>query len=47
VLKHGLVERVRDWPYSSFHHDVGAGVFPVDWGGDIEAIGEFGERWDG
>jgi hypothetical protein len=22
------------------------GVFPVDWGGDIEAIGEFGERWD-
>jgi hypothetical protein len=42
-LKHGLVERVRDWPYSSFR-DVGAGVFPVDWGGDIEAIGEFGER---
>jgi hypothetical protein len=22
------------------------GVLPVDWGGDIEAIGEFGERWD-
>jgi hypothetical protein len=31
---------VRDWPYSWFHRDVGAGVFPVDWGGDIEAIGE-------
>jgi putative transposase len=27
-----------------FHRDVGAGVFPVDWGGDIEAIGDFGER---
>jgi len=24
-LKHGLVE--RDWPYSSFHRDVGAGCF--------------------
>ena len=28
-LKHGLVERVRDWPYSSFHRDVGTGVFPA------------------
>jgi len=28
-LKHGLVERVRDWPHSSFHRDVGAGVFPA------------------
>jgi len=37
--KHGLVERVRDWPYSSLHRDVGAGVFPVDRGSDIEAIG--------
>jgi hypothetical protein len=37
---------VRDWPYSSFHRDVGAAAFPVDWGGDIEAIGKFGERWD-
>jgi REP-associated tyrosine transposase len=45
-LKHGLVERVRDWPQSSFHRDVSAGMLPVDWGGDIEAIGEFGERWD-
>jgi hypothetical protein len=39
-LKHGPVERVRCWPYSSFHGDVGAGVLPVDWGGHIEAIGE-------
>jgi len=26
-LKHGLVERVRDWPHSSFHRDVGAECF--------------------
>jgi REP-associated tyrosine transposase len=42
-LKHRLVALVRDWPYSSFHRDVRAG-FPADWGGDKEAIGEFGER---
>jgi len=43
-LKHRLVWRVRDWPYSSFHRDVRAGLFPADWGGDAETIGEFGER---
>jgi putative transposase len=29
-LKHGLVARVRDWPHSSFHRDVRAGMFPQD-----------------
>jgi putative transposase len=43
-VKHGLVRRVRDWPYSSFHRDVRAGVFPEDWAGEVEATGEFGER---
>jgi putative transposase len=43
-LKHGLVSRVRDWPYSSFHRDVRAGPFPEDWGGDIETTGDFGEQ---
>jgi putative transposase len=43
-LKHRLVTRVRDWPYSSFHRDVRAGLFPADWGGEIEVAGEFGER---
>ncbi|MFV0665745.1 REP-associated tyrosine transposase [Denitromonas sp.] len=33
-LKHGLVERVRDWPYSSFHRAVAQGVYPADWAGD-------------
>ena len=43
-LKHRLVTRVRDWPYSSFHRDVRAGLFPEDWGGDSETTGDFGER---
>jgi putative transposase len=43
-LKHGLVTRVRDWPHSSFHRDVRAGLIPVDWGGAIEVDGKFGER---
>jgi putative transposase len=29
-LKHGLVTRLSDWPYSSFHRDVRAGLFPED-----------------
>ena len=34
-VKHGLVARVRDWPYSSFHHYVRRGVLPEDWAGDF------------
>lgn len=33
-LKHGLVAKVKDWPYSSFHRHVAAGVYPADWAGD-------------
>lgn len=33
-LKHGLVGRVGDWPWSSFHRWVKEGIYPVDWGGD-------------
>jgi putative transposase len=43
-VKHGLVSRVRDWPYSSFHRDVRAGLFPEDWAVDRGVTGEFGER---
>jgi putative transposase len=43
-MKHGLVRRVGDWPHSSFHRDVRAGIFPPDWAGETEASGEFGER---
>jgi|SRR5215212_4595322 len=43
-MKHGLVERVRDWPHSSFHRDVRTGLVPLDWAGEIEHNGDFGER---
>jgi putative transposase len=33
-VKHGLVNRVRDWPHSSFHHHVRFGLLPKDWAGD-------------
>jgi putative transposase len=43
-VKHGLVGRVRDWPYSSFHRYVEQDHLPSDWGGDLAEIkGEFGE----
>jgi putative transposase len=44
-VKHGLVARVRDWPYSSFHRYVREGILPEDWAGDAgEVAGNFGER---
>ena len=44
-VKHGLVTRVRDWPYSSFHRMVKLGVYPEDWAGDVSSHGgAFGER---
>jgi hypothetical protein len=43
-VKHGLVRRVRDWPHSSFHRDVRAGLLPEDWAGEIAIDGKFGER---
>ena len=30
-VKHGCVERVRDWPYSSFRLWVKKGAYPIDW----------------
>ena len=43
-LKHGLVDRERDRPHSSFHRDVRAGLVSIDWGGEIDTVGDFGER---
>lgn len=31
-VKHGLVERVADWHFSSFHRLVQAGIYATDWG---------------
>ena len=33
-LKHGYVQRLADWPYSTFHRYVAEGILPIDWCGD-------------
>ncbi|MCG6937054.1 MAG: transposase [Gammaproteobacteria bacterium] len=35
-VKHGLVSRVCDWPFSTFHYLVKQGVYPGDWAGGYE-----------
>jgi REP-associated tyrosine transposase len=44
-VKHGLVRRVSDWPYSSFHRYVRDGLLPEDWAGIVDdgKIRDFGE----
>ena len=44
-VKHGLVNRVADWPFSSFHRFVKRDGLPLDWAGGslIDAPGDFGE----
>ncbi|MBN1439462.1 MAG: transposase [Anaerolineales bacterium] len=32
-VKHGLVNQVKDWPWSSFHRYVALGILDLDWGG--------------
>ncbi len=39
-LKHGLVERVVDWPWSSFHRYVRQGEYPPDWGSAANWYGD-------
>lgn len=34
-VKHGLVNRVQDWSWSSFHRYVQEGLYPIDWGGEF------------
>ncbi|MBS4050545.1 MAG: transposase [Methylomonas sp.] len=34
-LKHGYVQRICDWPYSSFHRYVSDGVLPLHWSGEV------------
>lgn len=37
-VKHGYVQSVKDWPFSSFHHDVKKGIYPENWGGNPDLI---------
>ncbi len=44
-LKHGYVDEVIDWPYSSFKRYVDDSYYSIDWGNnvDIDDVGEYGE----
>ncbi|MFC5459405.1 REP-associated tyrosine transposase [Massilia niabensis] len=35
-VKHRHVERVRDWPHSTFHRHVREGTYAMDWNGSAE-----------
>jgi putative transposase len=41
-VKHRLVERVVDWPYSTFHRYVRLGIYPDSWGGVVDGGSELG-----
>ncbi|MCK1743285.1 transposase [Bradyrhizobium sp. 139] len=45
-VKHRLVASPIDWPCSSLHRYVRAGLLPPDWGGAGEIGGSFGEPRD-
>ncbi len=44
-VKHGYVDKVSDWKYSSFHRFVDNAYYDIDWGSDvvIKDAGGFGE----
>lgn len=35
-VKHGYVKNVSDWQFSSFHRDVRNGMYPMDWGNNVD-----------
>ncbi len=37
-LKHGYVQSVQDWPYSTFHREVKKGVYEFNWCGEPELM---------
>ena len=43
-VKHGVVEKVLDWPYSSFHRFVRDGIYSADWAGGGDLTLSAGER---
>jgi len=42
-VKHGWVENVADWPFSSFHLCVKQGIYAVDWASDNNDVLDVGE----
>jgi putative transposase len=43
--KHGLVDRVRDWQWSSFHRFVELGHYDIDWGGTAPTSLSANDDW--
>jgi putative transposase len=43
-VKHGLVQHVADWPFSSFRWCVARGLYPADWDVAGAELSECGER---
>jgi putative transposase len=43
-VKHGYVQCVAEWPYSTFHRYVERGVYPLNWAGEAESNMDAGER---
>ena len=41
-VKHGLVDRAADWPFSSIHRDICAGLVDAEWSGPVPS-GRYGE----
>jgi hypothetical protein len=39
---HGLVEKVIDWPYSTFHRYVSLGIYSDNWGSGMQESPEHG-----
>lgn len=42
-VKHGLVERAIDWPWTSFHRFVHEGRYPPDWGCGVVDFDDLGD----
>ena len=42
-VKHGYVNKVGDWPYSSFHRYVAQGILPQDWADWEDDERDYGE----
>ncbi len=44
-VKHGHVQRVQDWPFSSFHRMIRLGLYPAEWADESDGHRtSFGER---
>ncbi len=43
-VKHGLVERARNWPWTSLHRLQTEGIYPADWGDGMTIPADIGRE---